>query len=75
MIHLPCVIILIWLSFYHSVLVSDIDQLKVSDLGTSCVLSEKITSAGTVAWLAPEMIGEEPCSEEVDVRLVYFATI
>ena len=65
---------LIWLSFYHSVLVSDTDQLKISDFGTSRALGDKrtqMTFAGTVAWMAPEMIREEPCSEKVDVWLVY----
>ena len=65
---------LICLSFYHSVLVSDTDQLKISDFGTSRALGDKstrMTFAGTVAWMAPEMIREEPCSEKVDVWLVY----
>ena len=41
---------LIWLSFYHSVLVSDTDQLKISDFGTSHALVDKstrMTFAGT----------------------------
>ena len=55
-------------------LVSDTDQLKISDFGTSRALDEKstrMTFAGTVAWMAPEMIREEPCSEKVDGWLVY----
>ena len=55
-------------------LVSDTDQLKISDFGTSRALGDKstcMTFAGTVAWMAPEMIREEPCSEKVDVWLVY----
>ena len=55
-------------------LVSDTDQLKISDFGTSRGLGDKstwMTFAGTVAWMAPEMIGEEPCSEKVDIWLVY----
>ena len=55
-------------------LVSDTDQLKISDFGTSHALGDKsthMTFAGTVAWMAPEMIREEPCSEKVDVWLVY----
>ena len=45
---------LIWLSFYHSVLVSDTDQLKISDFGTSDALgykSTRMTFASTVAWM------------------------
>ena len=52
---------------------SDTDQLKISDFGTSRSLGDKstrMTFAGTVAWMAPEMIREEPCSEKVDVWLV-----
>ena len=65
---------LIWLSCYHSVLVSDTDQLKISDFGMSHALgdeSTRMTFAGTVSWMAPEMIREEPCSEKVDIWLVY----
>jgi len=65
---------LLILCFYYSVLVSDTDQLKISDFGTSRALGEKstrMTFAGTVAWMAPEMIREEPCSEKVDIWLVY----
>ena len=54
-------------------LVSDTDHLKISDFGTSRSLGEKstrMTFAGTVAWMAPEMIREEPCSEKVDIWLV-----
>ena len=43
-------------------LVSDTDQLKISDFGTSRALGDKSTNmtfAGTVAWMAPEMIREE----------------
>ena len=55
-------------------LVSDTDQLKISDFGTSRALDDKsthMTFAGTVAWMAPEMIREDPCSEKLDVWLVY----
>ena len=63
---------LIWLSFYHSVLVSDTDQLKISDFGMSRAFGDKCTwvrFAGTVAWMALGMIQEESCSEKVDIRL------
>ena len=45
-------------------------MLKISDFGTSREFSDKsakMTFAGTVAWMAPEVIRNEPCSEKVDV--------
>ncbi|XP_071505294.1 mitogen-activated protein kinase kinase kinase 13-A-like [Diadema antillarum] len=53
-----------------NVLVSNNDILKISDFGTSREWNEKSTKmsfAGTVAWMAPEVIRNEPCSEKVDV--------
>ena len=53
-----------------SVLISYNDILKISDFGTCKELSEKsakMTFTGTVAWMAPEVIRNEPCSEKVDV--------
>ena len=53
-----------------NVLVSGTNQLKVNDFGNNRSLGKKntrMTFAGTVAWMAPEMIREEPCSEKVDV--------
>lgn len=45
--------------------------LKISDFGTSRQLNDdrstKMSFAGTVAWMAPEVIRNEPCSEKVDV--------
>ena len=55
---------------HHSVLVGADDMLKISDFGTSKEFSDKsakMTFAGTVAWMAPEVIRNEPCSEKVDV--------
>ncbi|KAK1151095.1 mitogen-activated protein kinase kinase kinase 12-like [Acipenser oxyrinchus oxyrinchus] len=46
------------------------DLVKISDFGTSRVLSDKSTKmsfAGTVAWMAPEVIRNEPVSEKVDI--------
>uniref|UniRef100_A0A8C9ZPT5 mitogen-activated protein kinase kinase kinase n=1 Tax=Sander lucioperca TaxID=283035 RepID=A0A8C9ZPT5_SANLU len=46
------------------------DAVKISDFGTSKELSEKSTKmsfAGTVAWMAPEVIRNEPVSEKVDI--------
>lgn len=56
--------------FTASVLVGADDTLKISDFGTCKEFSEKsakMTFAGTVAWMAPEVIRNEPCSEKVDV--------
>lgn len=44
--------------------------VKISDFGTSrewCDRSTQMSFAGTVAWMAPEMIRNEPCNEKVDV--------
>uniref|UniRef100_A0A674NNS5 Mitogen-activated protein kinase kinase kinase 12 n=1 Tax=Takifugu rubripes TaxID=31033 RepID=A0A674NNS5_TAKRU len=46
------------------------DSVKISDFGTSKELSDKSTKmsfAGTVAWMAPEVIRNEPVSEKVDI--------
>ena len=56
-----------------NVLISDNNMLKISDFGTSRQLSDcsKIMSfAGTVAWMAPEVIRIELCSEKVDIWYV-----
>ncbi|POI20915.1 hypothetical protein CIB84_015338 [Bambusicola thoracicus] len=53
-----------------SVLVTHTDAVKISDFGTSKELSDKSTKmsfAGTVAWMAPEVIRNEPVSEKVDI--------
>ena len=53
-----------------SVLISRNDVIKISDFGTSREWNEKSTKmsfAGTVAWMAPEVIRNEPCSEKVDI--------
>ncbi|KAH9395261.1 hypothetical protein TYRP_020823, partial [Tyrophagus putrescentiae] len=54
-----------------NVLISFNDTLKISDFGTSRRWTDdrstKMTFAGTVAWMAPEIIRNEPCSEKVDV--------
>ena len=46
------------------------DIMKISDFGTSQQWSEhstKMSFAGTVAWMAPEIIRNEPCNEKVDI--------
>lgn len=53
-----------------NVLVAKNDIVKISDFGTSRTWNEKSTKmsfAGTVAWMAPEVIRNEPCSEKVDI--------
>ncbi|XP_075036184.1 mitogen-activated protein kinase kinase kinase 13 [Mixophyes fleayi] len=53
-----------------NVLVTHMDAVKISDFGTSKELSDKSTKmsfAGTVAWMAPEVIRNEPVSEKVDI--------
>ena len=58
------------LCFPFSMLITHDDLVKISDFGTSRELSEKSTKmsfAGTVAWMAPEVIRNEPVSEKVDI--------
>ncbi|XP_071112201.1 mitogen-activated protein kinase kinase kinase 13-B-like [Haliotis cracherodii] len=53
-----------------NVLVASNNVVKISDFGTSREWNEKSTKmsfAGTVAWMAPEVIRNEPCSEKVDI--------
>ncbi|XP_037504731.2 mitogen-activated protein kinase kinase kinase 13 [Rhipicephalus sanguineus] len=53
-----------------NILISYNDVLKISDFGTCRQWSERSTKmsfAGTVAWMAPEVIRNEPCSEKVDI--------
>ncbi|UYV74294.1 MAP3K13 [Cordylochernes scorpioides] len=53
-----------------NVLITKDDVLKISDFGTSKQWSEHsatMSFAGTVAWMAPEIIKNEPCSDKVDV--------
>ncbi|KAL4217083.1 hypothetical protein ACF0H5_023539 [Mactra antiquata] len=53
-----------------NVLIGKNDVVKISDFGTSRTWNEKSTKmsfAGTVAWMAPEVIRNELCSEKVDI--------
>ncbi|TPP60917.1 M3K12 [Fasciola gigantica] len=53
-----------------NVLIGENDVLKISDFGVSREWNEtsvKMSFAGTVAWMAPEVIRNEPCSLKVDV--------
>ena len=57
-------------TFYCSILVTHRDELKISDFGTSKTIGERstpMTMIGTVAWMAPELIRGELCSEKVDI--------
>lgn len=59
-----------FLFFSPSMLITYDDVVKISDFGTSKELSDKSTKmsfAGTVAWMAPEVIRNEPVSEKVDI--------
>lgn len=50
------------------------EVLKISDFGTCRQLNDistKMSFAGTVAWMAPEVIRHDPCSEKVDIWLVF----
>ncbi|XP_073975891.1 mitogen-activated protein kinase kinase kinase 13 wallenda isoform X2 [Rhodnius prolixus] len=53
-----------------NVLIGSDKIVKISDFGTSREWNERSTKmsfAGTVAWMAPEIIRNEPCSEKVDI--------
>lgn len=59
-----------FLSILVSMLITHDDLVKISDFGTSKELidkSMKMSFAGTVAWMAPEVIRNEPVSEKVDI--------
>ena len=54
----------------YSILMCDNDSVKISDFGTSRTIGEdstRMTFAGTVGWMSPEMLRHDPCSEKVDV--------
>ncbi|KAL3284694.1 hypothetical protein HHI36_018843 [Cryptolaemus montrouzieri] len=53
-----------------NVLIGENEIIKISDFGTSRTwngVSEKMSFAGTVAWMSPEVIREQNCSEKVDI--------
>ncbi|KAK0177597.1 hypothetical protein PV328_001634 [Microctonus aethiopoides] len=53
-----------------NVLIGRDEVVKISDFGTSREwneISTKMSFAGTVSWMAPEIIRNEPCSEKVDI--------
>ena len=53
-----------------NVLIGRGEVIKISDFGTSREwneISTRMSFAGTDAWMAPEIIRNEPCSEKVDI--------
>ncbi|XP_062543104.1 mitogen-activated protein kinase kinase kinase 13 isoform X2 [Armigeres subalbatus] len=53
-----------------NILIGEDEVIKISDFGTSREwneISTKMSFAGTVAWMAPEVIRNEPCNEKVDI--------
>lgn len=53
-----------------NILIGEHEVIKISDFGTSREWNEisiKMSFAGTVAWMAPEVIRNEPCNEKVDI--------
>lgn len=60
-----------WISC--SVLLAENNVVKISDFGTSRTWNEisvKMSFIGTYAWMAPEVIRQELCSEKMDVWYV-----
>lgn len=57
-------------SHFCSVLLAENDVIKISDFGTSRTWNEisvEMSFIGTYAWMAPEVIRKELCSEKMDV--------
>ena len=54
-----------------NILIAENFVLKISDFGTSKQLGNKqgqiMSFNGTSAWMAPEVIRQEPCSEKIDI--------
>jgi mitogen-activated protein kinase kinase kinase 13 len=50
-----------------NILIGNEEVIKISDFGTARPFdhSTKMSFAGTCAWMAPEIIRNEPCSEKV----------
>ena len=56
---------------YSSILIGKNEVIKISDFGTSRAWAGEqstcMSFAGTVAWMAPEVIRNEPCNDKVDI--------
>uniref|UniRef100_A0A0A9XW76 Mitogen-activated protein kinase kinase kinase dlk-1 n=1 Tax=Lygus hesperus TaxID=30085 RepID=A0A0A9XW76_LYGHE len=53
-----------------NILIGANKEMKISDFGTCRQwneISTKMSFTGTIAWMAPEVIRNEPCSEKVDI--------
>ncbi|XP_069970757.1 mitogen-activated protein kinase kinase kinase 12 isoform X4 [Penaeus vannamei] len=53
-----------------NVLIGANQEVKISDFGTCREwndVSTRMSFAGTLAWMAPEVIRNEPCNEKVDI--------
>lgn len=53
-----------------NVLIAANETVKISDFGTCREwndVSTRMSFAGTLAWMAPEVIRNEPCNEKVDI--------
>ncbi|XP_069195976.1 mitogen-activated protein kinase kinase kinase 13 isoform X3 [Procambarus clarkii] len=53
-----------------NVLIGSNQEVKISDFGTCREwndVSTRMSFAGTLAWMAPEVIRNEPCNEKVDI--------
>ncbi|KAK7044285.1 hypothetical protein SK128_019086 [Halocaridina rubra] len=53
-----------------NVLIGSNQEIKISDFGTCREwndVSTRMSFAGTLAWMAPEVIRNEPCNEKVDI--------
>lgn len=54
-----------------NILIAEQNVLKISDFGTTKQISNRrnqpMSFNGTTAWMAPEVIRQEPCSEKIDV--------
>ena len=64
--------VLVFASVCRSVLVCSTDLVKISDFGTMRPWDEnqksmQMSFAGTVAWMAPEVVRNENCTEKIDV--------
>ena len=65
-----CNLLFYFLFSLYSILIGHNELLKISDFGTSKQWNDKsmkMSFAGTVAWMAPEVIRNELCTEKVDI--------